>query len=514
MMMRKKLIVLAFFALLCAGPAAAQQQPVRTVIIFFDGLRPDYITPEGMPALHHFKQKGSYGRRHHSVFPTVTRVNSASYATGAYPKTHGLMGNTVYFPQVEKTAGLNTGDAKNLFRINEATGDSLLTATSLGEVLASRNMPLFVFSSGSSGQALLQNHKVGKGAIYNPELILPEGIREKVIAEIGTPPPYGKPNTARHAWMVDAFLRYGIGPDAPRVCALWFSDPDATAHAYGVGAPETVNALRIVDQQFSRVLDALDAAQGPGNTNIIISTDHGFVTNVGKESLVDLLVREGLKKDKDSQDVVVSEGAIYVQDHQEEKIKVIVAVLQEQHWVGPLFTRSSAPRSMKGWVEGTLSFEAIHWNHASRAADILMDENWTGDTNKFGYNGASYSKGIAGHGGASPFEISIPLLVSGPAFRAAFESNLPTSNVDITPTVLHILGLIIPAQMDGRILSELLRTPVPSAPMKARTEKVKTVAKTARGTYELELTSSILGKYRYVDFATVQRTVSVAGREK
>jgi hypothetical protein len=68
--------------------------------------------------------------------------------------------------------------------------------------------------------------------------------------------------------------------------------------------------------------------------------------------------------------------------------------------------------------------------------------------------------------------------------------------------------------MDGRVLSELLRTPVPSAPKRARTEKVKTVAKTARGTYELELTCSILGKYRYVDFATVQRTVQVAGRKK
>ena len=86
----------------------------RTLIVFFDGLRPDYITPEAMPNLYAFKKKGVYGTQHHSVFPTVTRVNSASYSTGSYPATNGLMGNSVYFPEVSKTTAINTGDAEEL----------------------------------------------------------------------------------------------------------------------------------------------------------------------------------------------------------------------------------------------------------------------------------------------------------------------------------------------------------------------------------------------------------------
>lgn len=108
---------------------------LRTVIIFFDGLRPDYITPEQMPNLYSFSKRGCYGAQHHSVFPTVTRVNASSYSTGSYPATHGLMGNTVYFPKVDRTKGLNTGEASEMFKVVETTNGHLLTAVSLGEIL-------------------------------------------------------------------------------------------------------------------------------------------------------------------------------------------------------------------------------------------------------------------------------------------------------------------------------------------------------------------------------------------
>jgi hypothetical protein len=53
-----------------------------------------------------------------------------------------------------------------LNKIAKATDDHLLTAVSLGEVLEQNGSNLFVFSSGSTGQALMQNHKVSGGAIY------------------------------------------------------------------------------------------------------------------------------------------------------------------------------------------------------------------------------------------------------------------------------------------------------------------------------------------------------------
>ncbi len=98
--MKKFFSTIMAACVLLQASAQSKQPETRTLIVFFDGLRPDYITPEAMPNLYAFKKRSAYGKAHHSVYPTVTRVNSASYSTGSYPVTHGLMGNSVFFPEV------------------------------------------------------------------------------------------------------------------------------------------------------------------------------------------------------------------------------------------------------------------------------------------------------------------------------------------------------------------------------------------------------------------------------
>jgi predicted AlkP superfamily pyrophosphatase or phosphodiesterase len=483
---------------------------IRTLIVFFDGLRPDYITQEAMPNLYAFSKTGCYGKQHHSVFPTVTRVNASSYSTGSYPGTHGLMGNTVYFPQVDSKKGLNTGNAEELNKINVATAGHLLTAVSIGEILQSFGAKMMVFSSGSTGQAMMQNHTVSGGAIINPSMILPDSIKGRVINEIGAIPPPGKPNTKRHKWITDALIEYGLTLEGPLVSGIWYSDPDGTAHSDGIGSVTAMQSIKDVDEQFGRIISALKGKKLTQYFNIIISTDHGFITNIGKVGLAGYLIQEGLKKDTTSEDVVVAEGAIYVKDHNIETIKNIVSALQSQEWVGAIFTRGDKPGDMKGFVPGTLSFESIHWNHPDRSADILVDENWDDRVNNAGYAGASFSRGVAGHGGLSPYEVHIALIAAGPSFKKAFEGNLPTSNVDIVPTILHIHHIPVPPSMDGRVINEFLLDPGPPKNMESKTQITETTVKQAWGTYRVQLERSILGRYAYVNCTKVIRTFNQA----
>ncbi len=498
-------------ALLLSGALSAQAPAgrLRTLVVVFDGLRPDYIRPETMPRLYAFREAGSHASEHHSVFPTVTRVNTSSYSTGSYPKTHGLMGNTVFFPTVNPVKGLNTGNFKELLKANEASGGQLLTTPSLGELLQAAGERMMVFSSGSTGQALLQNRKVSGGAVINPGMILPEEWKEKVIREIGPLPAHGKPNLAQHRWITDALLRYGLVPDGPLVSSIWFSDPDGTAHAEGVGTPVTMQAIKLVDEQFGRILDSLQSRNLLPNYNILVTADHGFVTNVGKTGLSEFLVEQGLKAGHESDDVVVAEGALYVKNHDPVHIQRLVTALQAQPWVGAIFTKAAQPGDLKGSVPGTLSFESIHWNHAERSADILVDEAWNDDKNSAGYAGTSFSRGIAGHGSISPYEVHIALIASGPGFKKSHRSNLPTSIIDMIPTVLHLHRLPVPATMDGRILTELLISGKPSpeeAQPQPKTETVETTAAYPGGTYTLMLEQTTLGRYRYVNSARVNRT--------
>jgi hypothetical protein len=60
------------------------------------------------------------------------------------------------------------------------------------------------------------------------------------------------------------------------------------------------------------------------------------------------------------------------------------------------------------------------------------------------------------HGSFSPSDVRISMMAYGPDFQPGFYDTLPTANVDIAPTVAHILGLGMP-DVQGRRLDEALR---------------------------------------------------------
>lgn len=482
-----------------------EQEDVRTLIVFFDGLRPDYITEDGMPNLYSFSKRGVVAKNHHSVFPTVTRVNSPSYATGSYPKSHGIMGNSIFFEGIDSHGSLNTGDFEDLEKVNQFTNGKLLTAQSLGELVHKNGHHMMVFSSGSAGQAFLQNHTISGGAVVNSNIILPKSMEQSILKELGPIPEHAKPNTAQHQWMTNALISRGLKLDGPLVSAIWYSDPDGTAHSEGIGSPSAMASIKSVDTEFGKILKALEQKGLSDNYNIIVSTDHGFITNIGKENLTQVLIDNGLKADKESDDLVVAGGAIHLKDKSLANIERVVKILQAQEWIGAVFTKANDQDLYKGIVEGTLSFNTIHWNHPDRTADILISPNWNDNKNELGWAGTSFSRGVAGHGGISPYEINITLLAAGPSFKKSFSSDLPTSNVDIVPTVLAIHNLPLPETVNGRVLGELLSKDK-TAPMELKTETISTSVKLENGMYQLSLQRTVYGDFYYVDFAKVVRS--------
>ena len=99
------------------------------LLLVLDGLRPDYVTADLMPNLYALGQRGVVYTNHHAVYPTVTRVNASSIATGAYPERHGILGNTVFFPRVDAARFLDTAQRAELERIQIDQDGVLLTAT-------------------------------------------------------------------------------------------------------------------------------------------------------------------------------------------------------------------------------------------------------------------------------------------------------------------------------------------------------------------------------------------------
>lgn len=475
----------------------------RAILIIFDGMRPDYVRPDWMPNLCALAEAGVRCTRHHAVFPTDTRVNSASIATGAWPGRHGLLSNSLYFAEAAPDRKLDTGKREELQRADAVSGGRLLTTTSLGEALAAAGKRLFVASSGTAGQSFLLNHKVPCGAIVNTYYTLPESLHKRVVERIGGEPPPGHPNLERNRRAFDAFLNFGLDEIDPHATLFWISDPDHTAHKYGIGSPTMIEAVKGVDGELGRLIEGLRARGEWDRTNLMIASDHGFITFMREGNIHDLVAEYRQDEGRDRPAPLVTEMGIYLIGHdatqREAATTDLVRRLQAAPWVGAVFTRAASPGDPVGRIPGTFSFDLIHWDHP-RSADVFFDYRWRREPNDFGFQGLNTYPGGAGHGSSSPWEMNPILFGHGPAFKTRLHSDVPTGAVDLAPTILHLLGESPAASMQGRILHELLADgPSPeSVEVAARTFETNTAI--PGGLYRQRLYQSQVAGVDYIDY--------------
>ena len=497
------IILLTALAVAATACSPRTSEP-RHLVIVVDGLRPDYVTPDVMPALTALARRGVVFTRHHSVYPTVTRVNASSISTGSYPEAHGLMGNSVFFPRVHPARFLGTADRGNLVDIARVEG-RLLTAPTLGELLQEAGRRMLVVSSGSTGSAFLNNHTVSGGAILHYRYTLPESLAEDMKA-LGPPPPEDAPAGSLDRFAVDAFLEVGLPRIDPSITIMWLSGLDSTAHANGMGDPATVEVLRNVDAQIRRTEDGLKAAGLFDAFNIWVTSDHGFSTHTGEIALDPILKPFGGALPDGSPRIVANEGAVYVRDGDRATVSAIVAALQRTPGVGAIFTRANARQLLDGGVPGTLSFDVVRWDH-DRSAQILFSPDWTDAENVHGLRGTTSSAGVAGHGSASPWDVHNTLIAAGPDLKQGVTIDVPSASVDFAPTFLAMLRLPVPEAMHGRPLAEALRgrPDVGASAVVTFTHTVRTPDNAYAATAMFSTVSLNGRESRYFDGATVFR---------
>src|SRR6185436_2115845 len=117
----------------------ASERPGLVIVLVIDGLRPDSITPAVMPNLARMKTAGVWYTNSHSIFPTVTRVNTTSITTGMLPFRHGIASNSLYLPAISKTV-LSNGDYRNLLSLGKENGGRVVGPKSLHEYLQAASM--------------------------------------------------------------------------------------------------------------------------------------------------------------------------------------------------------------------------------------------------------------------------------------------------------------------------------------------------------------------------------------
>jgi predicted AlkP superfamily pyrophosphatase or phosphodiesterase len=514
-MLTGRAIRLVLFIFIWLG-LSLQAQPL-VIVLVVDGFRPDSLTQEITPNLFRLKQEGTWCENAHSVFPTVTRVNSSTISTGTVPSVHGIVSNVMYVEGVSPKP-FDTSNYRNLIKLAEISNGRTLAVTTLAETLQAAGVSFVATSSGSTGGAFLLNPTAptGTGILINGgfedghRVAFPDKVDREIQSRFGTQmSDVGPPSLL---WTERVLRDYVLSEIHPRVIIDWLTEPDTTQHRTGVGSPESLAVLKTMDQQVGLLLDKLRETGLGNTTDIIVTADHGFAAEPDPVDLDSMIQATG-QADKI---IVASNGAsvfVYAKDHDPEVIQKIVLQLQKSDDVDLIFTNAKRPNKGMvqcrqgrelGWLPGTFSLEVVDQCRPARAADVIVTFRWSSEKNAFGFPGlqkiASTDKrrnvpGRSGHGGLNPWMVHTPMVLWGADFKKQTVVRTPVANYDIAPTILALEGIKAPTSMSGRIITQALAksSKEEDASVRPKTIQVRS------GSYCASLQLSVMGHRSYVD---------------
>lgn len=505
------------FALFFAGflPATALSEPTpapndrHVVVIVWDGMRPDFVTEKNTPALWKLAQEGVTFRQHHSVYPTATNVNGAAIATGVYPNRNTLLANREFRPQIEARKPFENAEPAVIKKGDEVTGGKYLALPTIAEIVRSAGRRTAI--AGSKAVTFLHDRHAEwttavskKGFTIFAAAPIPPNLREQMqqaLDSLLTAP--GEAGAQRNEFATRALTETLWREEVPAFSLLWLSEPDLTQHEDSPGAETSMAAIRSSDQNLALVLDALAKKKARETTDILVVSDHGFSTIERSIDFIPVLRAAGFdavktfeETPKAGQIIVVGNGGtilFYVIEPDREVTARLVEFLQRSDFAGVVFAREK--------LEGTFPLESVRAN-TTDAPDVMVAMRWNPKANRFGAPGqiitdSGRGPGEGTHASLSEFDVHNTLIAAGPDFRRGVMSDVPSSNVDIAPTVLKLLGVTALTKFDGRVLGEAMNGRFTKSEVLSKT--LEATRKFPSGEWRQHLRISLVGETLYID---------------
>jgi arylsulfatase A-like enzyme len=418
----------------------------RAVVVICDGMRRDLVSPERTPNLWALKEGACWFASHRSVFPSVTRASSASIATGCHPARHGLHGNTMALPEAAGYAVHNVGDPAFVDRLRAAMGLTLRVPTAAERLRAHGGA--IVFSNVSAGAAYFQDpdghgHVYHRAGSYGPgRAMLPTSEHLDVSHD-----------AAGDALMTERFCAEVLRDRRPALALLWLCEPDHTQHECELGSHEHLAVMAAADRCVGAVAATVERLRAAGDDLLfMVGSDHGHETIRATIPVERLLYEAGFKRALDSNDIVLapqgSSALLYFSAQAVERVRPVATYLRAQPWIGQVL------------VENELERAGMRVEHGLRIAFSMAKDQ---GPNVHGIAGLSdiatrfeptpKKIGMGQHGGFGAYEQAPFLLASGTGFVAA-EQTVPTSIIDLAPTIMRHLGHTS-SGMDGRALQRV-----------------------------------------------------------
>ncbi len=481
-----RLGLLLVFAITCglseiASATQMANQSRHVVVVVWDGMRPDLVGEQNTPTLWKLAHEGVTFRNHHSVYPSATMVNGTAIVTGVYPGENGIIANHVYRPEIDPRHAIDVENPAVVSKGDDLSGGKYISVPTIAKLVQRAGGRTIIASAKTVG--LLLDRHVPQGSSKPSESASPlaEGERMKMrgpssvtlfagkslpgdalapITDVLGPFPSG--HVQQDAWTTKGVTDFLLKDGVPTLSILWLGEPDLTQHESAPGAPAALTAIKSADENLAAVLSALDRQKARETTDLFVVSDHGFSTIRRSIDLRKILNDAGFSaktqftdEPKTGDIMLAGNGGsvlFYVIGHDETLTRRLIEFLQQSDFAGVIFTRNP--------LQGTFALEqAMIQNY--HAPDVVMAFRWNDSKNQFGVPGmidADWQRaaGKGTHATLSRFDMHNTLITAGPDFRRGEVDDLPTGNIDVTPTILQILGIKASVQMDGRILSEAM----------------------------------------------------------
>jgi len=472
------LALVAASVLACLNPFSgrAAGRAEHIVVVVWDGMRPDFVTERYTPTLYRMARSGVFFTNNHAAYLSSTEVNGTALATGFYPEHSGIIANKEYRPGINPLTGVGLEVLDTVRKGDRIAGGHYLKVATVAEILQQQGFRTAV--AGTKGVAILHDRAERQpghpGLSLFTDKTLPTNELSRLVNLLGPYPPGASPNVLRDEWTTRALIEGFWGGGVPRFSLLWLSEPDYSQHDTGPGSKTSLAALKSSDNNLARLLAELDKRGIRDKTDIILVSDHGFSTIREGVDVAKVLRSAGFNARRDftapprTNDVVVTGNGgsvlLNVIGRDPELVRLIVAFLQQQDFTGTIFTREP--------LAGTFTLGQAKINSAE-PPDIVFSLRWWPESSSYGAPGLVMTdtdearvKAIRAlamldilygtHVTTSRHDLHNTLIAAGPDFRAGLVSQTPSGNVDVAPTILHILGVKPPQPMDGRVLTEAL----------------------------------------------------------
>jgi predicted AlkP superfamily pyrophosphatase or phosphodiesterase len=361
---------------------------MNALLITIDGFDPSYLNFPDLPTLQRLIAEGTLCLDCETTFPTLTTSCMASLLTGTYPATHNVPSSAFYDKATDQ-------------RVDAPRS---LAVPTMAEVLQSHGR-----ATAAVGHFLLEN----RGAdVYLP-------AAENVAAQV--------------AGVFDKIN--------PTLIALYFGATDAAGHDFGPKSSEIMNVVQNVDRQIGDVLKELEQRGWLENAVVAVTSDHGM-TELPADGGLTKKVGAALNASGVKYEYAASRQT-FREDTEVVWIRCVrVALVSLRR---PLSSEKrdrllNVLRSVEGIERIIGPEELVQLRAHPRVADYVlvpaMDKHFA-------------THDLGGHGSFA--EMRVPLIFWGAGVKRG--ATIPSAkNVDVVPMLLHLLGVPIPAHVEGTVL--------------------------------------------------------------